>query len=65
VELQCNCVLSSTDPKVDISATLLLDFLEVTGSSMHWHYDQQFQKLLQLIWQEYFSKIEQVLLLCK
>jgi nucleoporin GLE1 len=62
VELQCNSVLSSTDPQVDVSATILLDFLEVTGSALHRHYGQQFQKVLQLICTEYVPKIEQVIL---
>jgi nucleoporin GLE1 len=65
VKLQCNCVLHSTDPKPDISATLLFDFLEVAGSAMYSHYGQQFQKLLHLICKEYFPQIEKVLLLGK
>jgi nucleoporin GLE1 len=65
VELQCNSVLSSADPQVDVSATLLLDFLEVTGNALYCHYGQQFQKLLQLICKEYIPKIEQVILRSK
>jgi hypothetical protein len=65
VKLQCNCVLSFTDPKIDISATLLFDFLEVAGSTMYCHYGQQFQKLLHLMCKEYLPKIEKVLLLGK
>jgi len=57
------CVLCSLDPRPDISATLLYDFLEVAGSALYSHYGQQFQKLLHLICKEYFPKIKQVLLL--
>jgi hypothetical protein len=65
VKLQCNCVLSFTDPKTDICATLLFDFLEVAGNAMSCHYGRQFQKLIHLICKEYFPKIKKVLLLDK
>lgn len=53
------CLLNM-DPRPDICATLLFDFLEVAGNSMHIHYGQQFQKLLHLICKEYFPKIEKI-----
>lgn len=54
-----SCMLNM-DPKPDICATLLFDFLEVAGSTMYSHYGQQFQKLLHLICKEYFPKIEKI-----
>lgn len=54
-----SCMLNM-DPRPDISATLLFDFLEVAGSALYSHYGQQFQKLLHLICKEYFPKIKQI-----
>ncbi|XP_021942051.1 nucleoporin GLE1-like, partial [Zootermopsis nevadensis] len=54
-----SCILNM-DPRPDICATLLYDFLEVAGSAMYSHYGRQFQKLLHLICKEYFPKIEKV-----
>ncbi|KAJ9592389.1 hypothetical protein L9F63_015957 [Diploptera punctata] len=54
-----SCILN-IDPRPDICATLIYDFLEVAGNSMYAHYGQQFQKLLHLICKEYFPKIEKV-----
>jgi nucleoporin GLE1 len=65
VKLQCNHVLLSADPKPVISATLLMDFVQVAGNSMYAQYGHQFWKLLHLLWREYIPKIEKVLLLGK
>jgi nucleoporin GLE1 len=48
------------DPKTDICATLIHDFLQVAGSAMYSHYGQQFQKLLHLISKEYLPKIKKI-----
>lgn len=48
------------EPRPDISATLIFDFLEITGSAMYQNYGKQFQKILLLICKEYFPRIEKV-----
>jgi nucleoporin GLE1 len=50
-----SCMLNM-DPKTDIYATLIHDFLQVAGSAMYSHYGQQFQKLLHLILKEYTDR---------
>lgn len=54
--------LLNLDPRPDICATLLYDFLEVAGNEMFKAYGEQFKKLLAYICQEYFPKLEKVLL---
>uniref|UniRef100_A0AAY5EE40 mRNA export factor GLE1 n=1 Tax=Electrophorus electricus TaxID=8005 RepID=A0AAY5EE40_ELEEL len=48
------------EPLADVTATLLFDFLEVCGNALMKHYRGQFWKLLVLIKEEYFSRIEAV-----
>ncbi|XP_076364569.1 gle1 RNA export mediator [Tachypleus tridentatus] len=47
-------------PRPDITATLLLDFLEFAGHAMLKAYGQQFQKLLHILCTGYFPKIKKV-----
>ena len=47
-------------PHTDITASLILDMLEVAGSTMFARYGKQFGKLLQLIKDKYFVKLEAV-----
>ncbi|PSN53296.1 hypothetical protein C0J52_04659 [Blattella germanica] len=54
-----SCLLN-LDPRPDICATLLYEFLVVAGNSMYAYYGKQFQKLLHLICKEYYPKIEKV-----
>ncbi|KAI5614131.1 nucleoporin GLE1 isoform X1 [Silurus asotus] len=48
------------EPLADITATLLFDFLEVCGNALMKQYQGQFWKLLLLIKEEYFPRIEAV-----
>ncbi|XP_075221112.1 gle1 RNA export mediator isoform X2 [Lycorma delicatula] len=48
------------EPRADITATLILDMLEVAGSQMWSSYHHQFRKLLHLLCTEFFDHIEQV-----
>lgn len=48
------------EPRPDISATLMFDFLEITGSAMYQNYGRQFRKILLLLCKEYFPRIEKV-----
>ncbi|XP_013778392.1 nucleoporin GLE1-like [Limulus polyphemus] len=48
------------EPRPDITATLLLDFLEFAGHAMFKAYGQQFQKLLHILCTGYFPKIKKV-----
>ncbi|XP_075691232.1 mRNA export factor GLE1 [Rhinoderma darwinii] len=48
------------EPLSDITATLLFDFLEVCGSAMIKQYQDQFWKLVFLINDQYFPKIEKI-----
>lgn len=48
------------EPLADITATLLFDFLEVCGSVLMKQYQGQFLKLLLLLKEEYFPRIEAV-----
>lgn len=48
------------EPRPDICATLLYDFLEVAGCEMFKTYGVQFKKMLAYICQEYFPKLEKV-----
>jgi len=47
-------------PHTDITASIMLDIMEVTGSAMFARYSKQFSKLLELIKTQYFSKLEAV-----
>jgi len=47
-------------PHTDITASLMLDILEVTGNTMFAKYGKQFCKLLQLVKSKYFPKLEAV-----
>ncbi|KAG7490961.1 nucleoporin GLE1 [Solea senegalensis] len=48
------------EPLADITATLLFDFLEVCGHALMKQYQAQFWKLLLLVREEYFPRIEAV-----
>lgn len=48
------------EPLADVTATLLFDFLEVCGNSLMKQYQGQFWKLILLIKEEYFPRIEAV-----
>ncbi|XP_073496306.1 mRNA export factor GLE1 [Phyllobates terribilis] len=48
------------DPLTDLTATLLLDFLEVCGNAMMKQYQDQFWKLLVLIKEQYFPQIGKI-----
>lgn len=52
--------LLNLEPQPDITATMLFDFLEVCGFAMAKAYDKQFFKLIQILIQGYFPKIEAV-----
>ncbi|XP_068594926.1 mRNA export factor GLE1-like [Brachionichthys hirsutus] len=47
-------------PLADITATVLLDFLEVCGNALVREYQGQFWKLLLLLQEEYLQRIEEV-----
>lgn len=48
------------EPRPDITATLLFDFLEVTGHALQKTYGKQFKKLLHIICKDFFQKIKRV-----
>uniref|UniRef100_A0A671RH12 mRNA export factor GLE1 n=1 Tax=Sinocyclocheilus anshuiensis TaxID=1608454 RepID=A0A671RH12_9TELE len=48
------------EPLADITATILFDFLEVCGNALMKLYRGQFWKLILLIYEEYFPRIEAV-----
>ncbi|XP_078281947.1 mRNA export factor GLE1 isoform X2 [Rhinoraja longicauda] len=48
------------EPLADITATLLFDFLEVCGHALMGKYQNQFWKMIRLIMNEYFPRIEAV-----
>uniref|UniRef100_A0A8C9ZBJ9 mRNA export factor GLE1 n=1 Tax=Sander lucioperca TaxID=283035 RepID=A0A8C9ZBJ9_SANLU len=48
------------EPLADITATLLFDFLEVCGNALMKQYQIQFWKLILLLKEEYFPRIEAV-----
>ncbi|XP_056140272.1 mRNA export factor GLE1 isoform X2 [Lampris incognitus] len=48
------------EPLADVTATLLLDFLEVCGHALMKQYQGQFWKLILLIREDYFARIEAV-----
>ncbi|KAM4616692.1 mRNA export factor GLE1 [Polymixia lowei] len=48
------------EPLADVTATLLFDFLEVCGHALMKQYQGQFWKLILLIREEYFPRIEAV-----
>ncbi|XP_078406271.1 mRNA export factor GLE1 [Cetorhinus maximus] len=48
------------EPLADITATLLFDFLEVCGNALMEKYQNQFWKMILLIKNDYFSRIEAV-----
>jgi len=52
--------VTNMQPWPDITATLLFDFLEVTGHAFVKTYGQQFNKLLQVIVTEFVPKLHQV-----
>ncbi|KAG8447988.1 hypothetical protein GDO86_015186 [Hymenochirus boettgeri] len=52
--------LLNMEPLVDITSTLLYDFLEVCGNALMRTYQGQFWKLLMLIKDEYLPRIEKV-----
>ncbi|XP_072908486.1 mRNA export factor GLE1 isoform X1 [Hemitrygon akajei] len=48
------------EPLADVTATLLFDFLEVCGRALMLKYQNQFWKMILLLMNEYFSRIEAV-----
>ncbi|XP_070690606.1 mRNA export factor GLE1 [Pempheris klunzingeri] len=48
------------EPLADITATLLFDFLEVCGNALMKQYQGQFWKLILLVKEDYFQRIEAV-----
>uniref|UniRef100_A0A3Q0RQ87 mRNA export factor GLE1 n=1 Tax=Amphilophus citrinellus TaxID=61819 RepID=A0A3Q0RQ87_AMPCI len=48
------------EPLADVTATLLFDFLEVCGNALMMQYRGQFWKLILLLKEEYFPRIEAV-----
>ena len=50
----------NTDPINDVTATLIYDMLENSGSEMFAKYGNSFKKLLMALGQAYFPKIQQV-----
>ncbi|XP_051524217.1 mRNA export factor GLE1 isoform X2 [Myxocyprinus asiaticus] len=48
------------EPLADVTATIIFDFLEVCGNALMKQYQGQFWKLLLLIKEEYFPRIEAV-----
>jgi nucleoporin GLE1 len=50
----------NVEPRPDITATVLGDFLSVAGHSLHRSYGRQFVKLVRLITDEYMPKIKEV-----
>ncbi|KAL7978497.1 hypothetical protein Chor_004314 [Crotalus horridus] len=48
------------EPLADVTATILFDFLEVCGNALMKQYQVQFWKLLLLIQEEYFPRIEAI-----
>ncbi|XP_047448014.1 mRNA export factor GLE1 [Mugil cephalus] len=48
------------EPLADITATLLFDFLEVCGNALMKQYQAQFWKLILILKEEYFPRIEAV-----
>ncbi|XP_044540886.1 nucleoporin GLE1-like [Gracilinanus agilis] len=48
------------EPRPDVTATLLLDFLQVCGHALLKHYHLQFWKMLMLIKEDYLPRIEAI-----
>lgn len=53
------CILN-LEPRPDICASLLYDFLEVAGSSMQEQYGRQYRKLLHVICKSYFPRLQKI-----
>ncbi|XP_056680192.1 mRNA export factor GLE1-like [Monodelphis domestica] len=52
--------LLNMEPLADVTATLLFDFLEVCGNALMKQYQLQFWKMMLLIKEEYFPRIEAI-----
>ncbi|CAL1268842.1 unnamed protein product [Larinioides sclopetarius] len=48
------------EPRPDITATVLYDFLDVTGHSLQKVYGKQFKKIIHILCKDFFPKIKQV-----
>ncbi|GIY16378.1 nucleoporin GLE1 [Caerostris extrusa] len=48
------------EPRPDITATVLFDFLDVAGHSLQKVYGKQFKKIIHILCKEFFPKIKQV-----
>lgn len=48
------------EPLSDVTATLLFDFLEVCGNALMKQYQVQFWKMILLIKEDYFPRIEAI-----
>lgn len=56
----CNFILEPRKDITDLSATLLLDMLEVAGNALWFAYPKQFHKLLILLSEEYYPRMKNV-----
>lgn len=56
----CNFIIEPRTEIADLCATLLLDMLEVAGNALWTAYPHQFQKLLILLSEEYYSRMQNV-----
>ncbi|XP_077162586.1 mRNA export factor GLE1 isoform X2 [Paroedura picta] len=52
--------LLNMEPLADVTATILFDFLEVCGNALMKQYQMQFWKMMLLIREEYFPRIEAI-----
>ncbi|XP_072018395.1 mRNA export factor GLE1-like [Amphiura filiformis] len=48
------------EPQPDVTATMLYDFLEVCSHTLASTYGGQFFELLEVLWEQYFPKIEAI-----
>ncbi|KFM81001.1 Nucleoporin GLE1, partial [Stegodyphus mimosarum] len=48
------------EPRADITATIIFDFLDVTGHALQMIYKKQFKKMLHILCKDYFQKIKKV-----
>ncbi|XP_060107185.1 mRNA export factor GLE1 [Heteronotia binoei] len=56
----CLAQILNMEPLADVTATILFDFLEVCGNALMKQYQVQFWKMMLLIREEYFPRIEAI-----
>ncbi|KAL8174671.1 UNVERIFIED_CONTAM: Nuclear pore complex nucleoporin component, partial [Gekko kuhli] len=56
----CLAQMLNMEPLADVTATILFDFLEVCGNALMKQYQVQFWKMMLLIREEYFPRIEAI-----